>query len=435
MPVCPSPFPVPSGDHFITPSIGSTNLTPESFGSHSQASRTKKKSKAGQSQHPKNPRKQPASSSSNLTSAAQPAYSIAEQPPTSNEIHPTFPNEIFGQIVRHLSGSHSTLYSWCLVSKTFYQMGFPIMSRHLRLSPWKTDSGEGRDVLDPNKEKVGRLSGKRKTRHDSPSDSLKAPENVRILTLREHPLQWCQQGSIVPLVLPRLQTVHLHVEDRCSIERGSQVAFAHLDLGYPPKTCRFLAALLPTNLVFRFSSIRHTGKLPLRSTLKWRTDAEHLYIVAPSSNPLLEVICLEFRLFQWHAPSAKQIHWIFDPSISPTDSASKPRDRLTPAQFSGLGHLARVFEGIPITIVNIASVLRNPATSNNQITQAEVERVVEREVYRASNYNWHEQRKKARMETIKFISLREYLDTEDWWETFEPDEVERWITHTPTESK
>ncbi|WVF69822.1 hypothetical protein IAT40_004601 [Kwoniella sp. CBS 6097] len=120
------------------------------------ASRTGTKKKPKATQLPHQPTQTATASSSHPEKLAPPSSQPTDAPTTESS-HPAFPNEIFEQIVQYLSDNHSTLYAWWLVSKTFNQIGFPILSRHLRLSPWMADKGKRKNVPDPKKANLGQL--------------------------------------------------------------------------------------------------------------------------------------------------------------------------------------------------------------------------------------------------------------------------------------
>ncbi|OCF32622.1 hypothetical protein I316_05802 [Kwoniella heveanensis BCC8398] len=354
---------------------------------------------------------------------------------TLDKTPPALPTEILEQIARHLSGNHSTWYSGCLVSNTFYQIGFPVLSRHLRLSPWKKEPNErGESVLDPKKQQVGRLSGKKKTRSDSPFDTLRTPENVRILTIREHPSHWCDQGTEVPLPLPNLRSLHLHFELHPDFADYMILTPLHLDCKAWGR-CRFLPDLHPRNLVIHYS---FNSRLFDRM---WRYDEfvstewasmEMLIIVTPSTDAGIQCIYNFMQRLQDFGLSLKRIYWICnasDPTVASPDGGSPRQGR--PGYHPGIRSLARTIDEYHLTVVNVDTTCKhtpNPDDVSWATPAAEVVQMLTDEVKK--HYPPGSTSQKARLDSIELISLDEYLRREEWWDIFEPAEIEQWLKNS-----
>ncbi|WVQ98041.1 hypothetical protein IAU59_005163 [Kwoniella sp. CBS 9459] len=428
--------PDPRTQVYTTTSLSSGSLPPFVRGTM-PATRDKKKSKATRRAKPKpDSQKIPSTEiSQNLTSVPKSLRprSKRSKTNTSEELilsaTPSLPNEILQQILSHLSGHHSTLYAWCLASKRFYDIGYPVMSRHLRLSPWMSDSGDGRHVLDPKKIKVGRLISQRTTGMEEPFDFLPVPENVRILTVRDHPWDWCHQGPMVPLKLPNLDTIHLHLDYDCKFN-------VSMHRGYSLGECHFLAGSRPKNLVIRHSSNSciHQAVYLHRQGNPW--DAvEGLIIVTPSFDFSIYGCYTQLTHLKTFAYNLKHVYWICDPSPLPNAGGQAPHNisstypQATPADW--IANLACKLFDVPLSMVNFSTVCMSdcdPTNGNVPFTSAQVEQLTKQEV--PYYFKSDPQGLKARLATIHFINLKEYLDTEIWWDIFEPEEIKRWIKYT-----
>ncbi|WWC59453.1 uncharacterized protein I303_102009 [Kwoniella dejecticola CBS 10117] len=186
------------------------------------------------------------------TRTGKSSYRPSDKPypsiPISTFVHdpsrPTLPNEIIRTILSHLADDRKqkTLASCCQVSKQVYAIASPILWKHLRLTPWKTDE-DGSLVLNEAKKDCGSTKTRQKNGRALRND-------VEIFSLYHHDADWCKSESKSTLQLPNVQTLHLYYDDDILL---------HQDCKYS-NNCRLLRSVKPRTVVL------HNGHLGGRFT-------------------------------------------------------------------------------------------------------------------------------------------------------------------------
>ncbi|WVQ98040.1 hypothetical protein IAU59_005162 [Kwoniella sp. CBS 9459] len=315
------------------------------------------------------------------------------------------PNEILERIVTHLSGDHTTLHAWCLASRNFYQLGWKLHWRHLTVTKWTTAGGESSLFINTLKDPVIDPSIWSLTQNDARTRMLR--EQVKIFSVLVTGPCWCyNDGSR----LPNLKTLRLRSSPRLRI--GTSFGTMPYHLGYPYQA--YLGIRPHTLVIEHLATFDRPGRALFGHCSNTISGVHTVIFLSPvertSAKETFERAS-PVRL-KYYFPSLKRVIWIH---------------RTAHGRVKQLLSLAKASEFVPITAINLRSRWTGSLVEEAKRPMRNTKRDLLRLGQELKGAGWSDAERDKRLASIKFTTFKEFLDNEEWWDVFEPEEVERWM--------
>ncbi|WWC86920.1 uncharacterized protein L201_001799 [Kwoniella dendrophila CBS 6074] len=319
-----------------------------------------------------------------------------------------------------IEGHQRTLASCCLLSSKLYKIASPILWNRLRLTARTVDPEDGKKKISEEKKSVGKIRDRQK-------NSKRLREHVRTLSLFHHSPYWCHSDSDEEdrklFELPNLHTLHLHLRDDGCIHDGPHIE----------ENCRILEQLKPKTLVIHNTDIISLDLDKICIPNGIFKNVEIICLISPAYDRILYPGIYNGLP---KLPSLIRVFWLFTPSSSKITDCGYWYQ--TYKQYLATLALQTCSLEVPFTIIN-SGVLgscgtKDPIPAINSCQNAlavYVKQSVERqEKFKVNDKNQSAADKRPVSDLVNFVSLKQFLEEEDWSVYLEKDEVERWVQAT-----
>ncbi|WVW78454.1 hypothetical protein I302_100408 [Kwoniella bestiolae CBS 10118] len=262
--------------------------------------------------------------------------------------------------------------------------------------------------------------------------------HIRKLTINHHPSHYCRSTRFENFVLPNLKTVDL----RSPLFSSLSDRF-HSD---PPKwrgsesrsRCKLLAKLRPKTVIIRDMNCDDLDFMPPDTCRTMWENVENVIFTLPSIYARKNTDLRSCGLAVY--PNFKKIYWMYDPTSTVEYPDRYPYDlELEDDKDLNDWAITEVTLSHPhcdIIIVNVESTRtkEDSGPSSSEQFQKDEEEIFRADIaYRCradadlpeSDIKGEEAIKK-RLDTIRFITLDEFIEKEDWFDWFDPKELESW---------